>query len=99
VDSRLLATLAALAVRYRVRVIAFSDAAPGAEQPFRQVTISADLAGALAMVRVQVPPYLPARAAIADGTLSIEFAAPSPLGLLTPVLTVSPRYINQTRGE
>ena len=49
VDSRLLATLAALAFQYPIRVDAFSDAAPGdatsgaasgAELPFRAVTIT-----------------------------------------------------------
>jgi hypothetical protein len=109
VDSRLLATLAALAAHYRVRVTAFSDAAPGnsgipgAQQPFRQVTInanqSADLGAALAVVHAQVPPYLPAQSAIAGHTLSIEFAAPSPLGLLTPVLTDFPQRADQTRGD
>jgi hypothetical protein len=97
VDARLLATLAALAAHYRFRVTAFGDASPGTQQPFRQVAMgadrSADLTGALAMVRAQNPPYLPAHADIADRTaLSIEFAAPSPLGLLTPVLTVSPQH-------
>ena len=76
---------------------AFSDAAPGAQVPFRQMTISGDrttdLAAALAMVRAQNPPYLPAHAAIVrldtgQAGLSIEFAAPSPLGLLSAVLTV-----------
>ena len=97
VDSRLLAMLAAVSSQYQFRVTAFSDAAPGAQVPFRQMTISgdrtADLAVALAMVRAQNPPYLPAHAAIirpdtGPTALSIEFAAPSPLGLLTPVLTV-----------
>ena len=99
VDSRLLATLAALAARYRFRVTAFSDAAPagpGAQVPFRRATISvtrtADLAAALALVGAQNPPYLPAHAAMAGrAALSIEFPAPSPLGLLTPVLTVDPQ--------
>ena len=98
VDSRLLATLAALAAHYRFRVTAFSDAAPagpGAQVPFRQATIgvsrAADLAAALALVGAQNPPYLPARAAVVGRTaLSIEFPAPSPLGLLTAVLTVDP---------
>ena len=76
---------------------AFSDAAPGAQAPLRQMTISGDrttdLAAALAMVRAQNSPYLPAHAAIVrldtgQTALSIEFAAPSPLGLLTAVLTV-----------
>jgi hypothetical protein len=99
IDSRLLATLAALSSRYQFRVTAFSDAAPGAQVPFRQVTISggrtADLAAALTIVRAQNPPYLPAHAAIVrlagQAVLSIEFAAPSPLGLLTPVLSVQLR--------
>ena len=97
VDSRLLATLAAVSSQYQFRVTAFGDAAPGAQAPFRQMTISgdrmADLAAALAMVRAQNPPYRPAHAAIvrpdtSQTALSVEFAAPSPLGLLTAVLTV-----------
>jgi hypothetical protein len=40
-------------------------------------------------VRAQVPPYLPAQASIViPATLIIEFAAPSPMGLLTAVLDV-----------
>ena len=64
--------------------------------PFREVTIAstgrnaaADLTAAQAIARAQAPPYLPARAIVgSDGghvVLSIEFAAPSPLGLLTAV--------------
>jgi hypothetical protein len=90
VDTRLLATLATLASQYSFRVTAFGDAAPGAPLLFREVTISGigrSLPTALAMVRAQNPPYLPARIAITGQTgLSIEFAAPSPLGLLSPVL-------------
>ena len=90
VDTRLLATLAALASQYSFRVTTFGDAAPGAPVLFREVTVTGighGLAAALAMVRAQNPPYLPARSAIAgQGGLSIEFAAPSPLGLLSPVL-------------
>lgn len=97
VDSRLLATLAAVSSQYQFRVTAFGDAAPGAQVPFRQMTISADrtadLAAALAMMRAQNPPYLPAHVAMVrldtgQSALSVEFAAPSPLGLLTAVLTV-----------
>jgi hypothetical protein len=97
VDARLLVMLAAVSSQYQFRVTGFSDAAPGARVPFRQMTISgdrtADLAAALAMVSAQNPPYLPAHAVIVrldtgQTALSIEFAAPSPLGLLTPVLTV-----------
>jgi hypothetical protein len=96
VDSRLLATLAALAAQYTFRVTAFGDASPGAQVPFREVTITsggkngaADLAAAQAIARAQAPPYLPAYAAAGSvggqPALSIEFAAPSPLGLLTEV--------------
>ena len=90
VDSRLLATLAALASQYSFRVTGFGDASPGAPVLFRQVSIigvGRGVAAALGMVRAQNPPYLPAHAAVVgqDG-LSIEFAAPSPLGLLSPVL-------------
>jgi hypothetical protein len=96
VDTRLLATLATLASQYSFRVAAFGDAAPGAPVLFREVTITSIGRGrptALAMVRAQNPPYLPARIAITGQTgLSIEFAAPSPLGLLSPVLDAdSPR--------
>ncbi len=94
VDSRLLATLAALASQYTFRVTAFGDASPGAQVPFREVTITstgrnaaADLAAAQAIARAQAPPYLPAYATVQSAggqpVLSIEFAAPSPLGLLT----------------
>jgi hypothetical protein len=90
VDTRLLATLAALAAPYSFLVTGFADAAPGAPVLFRQVAITGigrGLAAALAMVRAQNPPYLPAHAAAVGQTgLSIEFAAPSPLGLLSPVL-------------
>jgi hypothetical protein len=112
VDTRLLATLVALASQYSFGVSAFGDAAPGASVLFRAVTITGigrGLPAALAMVRAQNPPYLPARAAAAGQTgLSIEFAAPSPLGLLSPVLnTGSPRPAaypsgadtDQMRGE
>jgi hypothetical protein len=57
---------------------------------FREVSITGvgrGVAAALAMIRAQNPPYLPAHAAAVGRTgLSIEFAAPSPLGLLSPVL-------------
>jgi hypothetical protein len=90
VDTRLLATLAVLASQYSFGVTGFGDAGPGAPVLFRRVAITGigrSLAAALAMVRAQNPPYLPAHAAVAGRTgLSIEFAAPSPLGLLSPVL-------------
>jgi hypothetical protein len=96
VDTRLLATLAALASQYSFRVTGFGDASPGAPVLFREVSITGigrGVAAALAMVRAQNPPYLPAHAAaVGQAGLSIEFAAPSPLGLLSPVLDAdSPR--------
>jgi hypothetical protein len=104
VDSRLLATLAALSSQFTLRVMAFGDSSPGAPLFFRGVTVAsygrgngaARLAAALAMVKAQGSPYLPAHSAIVHlGTgqpvLLIEFAAPSPLGLLTTVLTADVR--------
>ena len=96
VDTRLLATLAALAAQYSFRVTGFGDAAPGVPVLFREVSITGvggGVSAALAMVRAQNPPYLPAHAvAVGQTGLSIEFAAPSPLGLLSPVLDAdSPR--------
>jgi hypothetical protein len=101
VDSRLLATLAALASQYSFRVTAFRDAAPGVQAVFREATISpgggdgtAELVGAEALVNEQDPPFLPAHVTIShpaadQPTLSIEFAVPSPLGLLSPTLEVN----------
>jgi len=94
VDTRLLATLAALSSQYSFGVPAFGDASPGVAVLYRGATItgaSQDITGALALVKAQVPPYLPAQAAmtqlaVGPAALSIEFAAPSPLGLLTAVL-------------
>jgi hypothetical protein len=99
VDARLLATLAALSTQFTLQVTAFSDSSPGAPLLFRGVTLAsavgthaARLAAALAMVSAQETPYRPARSAIIHlGTgqpaLLIEFASPSPLGLLSTVLT------------
>jgi hypothetical protein len=99
VDSRLLIMLAMLASQHPWRVVAFGDTSPGvAGAPFRQVTVTGpdagDLAASLAMVRAQRAPYQPAQAAIVrlpggqgaprgQLALRIDFAAPSPLGLLT----------------
>ena len=104
VDSRLLATLAALSSQYsftrdRVRrcLPRRSGAVPGSDhRERRQQDGTAELAAALALVKAQEPPYLPAHAAIVHpaagrAALSIEFAAPSPLGLLTAVLDVATR--------
>jgi hypothetical protein len=98
VDSRLLVMLAVLASQHSWRVITFGDASPGVpstEAPYRQVIIAdadgrgeaAGLAAALAVVRAQQAPYQPDQVTtvrLADGQtgLRIDFAAPSPLGLL-----------------
>ena len=100
VDTRLLATLAALASQYSFRVAAFGDASPGVQVLFREAIITpgggdgaAELAGAMNLVNEQDLPFLPthvtaSRLAAGQAALSIEFAAPSPLGLLTPTLQV-----------
>ena len=82
----------------------FGDSSPGAPLLFREVTVAgygrgngaASLAAALAMVKAQEGPYLPAHSAIvrlgtSQPVLLIEFASPSPLGLLTTVLTADMR--------
>jgi hypothetical protein len=99
VDSRVLATLAALASQHSFTVAAFGDAAPGAATLYREVTITsdaasntaADLTSDLTLVKAQVQPYLPAQATIVNppegpAALSLGFPAPSPLGLLTATL-------------
>ena len=100
VDSRLLATLAALASQYSFRVTAFGDASPGVQVLFREATIApgggngpAELARAAALVNQQDAPFLPTHVTIShpaagQEVLNVEFAAPSPLGLLTPTLEV-----------
>ena len=106
VDTRLLATLAALSSQYSFSVAAFGDASPGVAVLYREVTIISDgqnLAPALALVQAQVPPYLPAYADIVHlaaepSVLSIEFSAPSPLGLLTAVLDVDQSLGQTARG-
>jgi hypothetical protein len=99
VDSRLLATLATLSTQFTLRVTAFGDSAPGGPRFYREVTVASDggngaasLAAALAMVSEQGSPYQPAHSAIVrpgagQAALTIEFASPSPLGLLSMVLT------------
>ena len=98
VDSRLLTTLAALAAQEPVQVAGFADSGPGASAgvPLRSAVITVAgrddpdaVADTLAFVRAQRPPYLPARSLVEPGpagesVLSIQFAAPSPLGLLQP---------------
>ena len=96
VDARLLVTLVTLATQRPIEVISFSDAGPGASlslSPFRAADIAAartDRAFAssvLSFVRSQHPPFAAARARQVRQTGSrtvvrVEFAAPSPLGLL-----------------
>jgi hypothetical protein len=92
VDARLLITLAAMAANEPVRIVAFGGTGPGAGPgtPLRAAEIAAPAATAqrmLGFVRAQRPPYLPVRSVLSRGpaaqtVLSIEFSAPSPLGLL-----------------
>jgi len=88
VDARLLLTLATLAASEPLHITGFGGAGPGAspDLPLRSAeftTPAGTSARALAFVRAQRPPYLAAHAALAPGgALTIEFAAPSPLGLL-----------------
>jgi serine/threonine protein kinase len=94
VDPRLVMMLAALAGRQQVRVTAFGDPSPGASPavPLRGVDIAAPGPGAgaaaglrsvLSLVDAQRQPFQPLRAALAGSSaLRVEYAAPSPLGLL-----------------
>jgi hypothetical protein len=95
VDPRLLVLLAALAVQQPVRVSAFGDPSPGASTavPLRSATIAPLHPGAkaksvlksmLSFVETQQQPYEPLRASlIGTSALTVEYAAPSPLGLLS----------------
>jgi hypothetical protein len=97
VDSRLLITLAALAVSYPVHVVSFGDDAPGAAaaMPLREMEIAgtgspayraAELQHIRSSLLTQHSVFLPAHVnlvRLAGGAaLRIEFGAPSPLGLL-----------------
>lgn len=94
VDARLLITLAALAASEPVRIAAFLDDGPGASPglPLRAAEVTAVPGAArnmLAFFRAQRSPYLPARATVTAGSggesvLTVQFAAPAPLGLLPP---------------
>jgi hypothetical protein len=96
VDTRLLATIATLAGQGRVSVVAFSDSGPGASPsaPLRAVELASPpgansgyLPAVLALLRAQQAPYLATSLSLArvDGQeiVRIEFAAPSPLGLMS----------------
>jgi hypothetical protein len=87
VDARLLITLAAMAAAEPVQIQAFGGGGPGASPgtPLLTAEIAAPAATAqamLAFVRAQRPPYLAARSGLSRGALTLEFSAPSPLGLL-----------------
>ena len=94
VDTRLLLTLAALAAREPVQITGFGGSGPGASPglPLPTAVLTAPAATArtmLAFVRAQRTPYLPASAALTAGAggepvLTVEYAAPAPLGLLQP---------------
>jgi hypothetical protein len=95
VDPRLLAMLAALAAQQPLRILAFGDPSPGASSavPLRSVELAPAGASALAAARLrtmlsfvqaQQQPFLPTRAALAGrSALNVQYAAPSPLGLLS----------------
>jgi hypothetical protein len=101
VDSRLLITIAGMAARHPLRIVAFGDSGPSASAgiPLRSADLTeldeghgtsspAFIQSMLTFLRTQRRRYLPARAGTArlagQTVLRIEFAAPSPLGLLSP---------------
>jgi hypothetical protein len=93
VDPRLLAMLAALAAQQPLRILTFGDPSPGASAaiPLRSVELAPVQAGThaaarmgamLSFLRAQQLPFRPAATALVNGSaLSVEYAAPSPLGL------------------
>jgi len=95
VDPRLLAMLAALAAQQPLRILAFGDPSPGASAgiPLRSVELgpaqagahtAAKLRGMLSFLQAQQQPFLPTMATLVhQSALSVEYAAPSPLGLLS----------------
>jgi hypothetical protein len=97
VDSRLLITLATLAGQGPVSIAAFGDSGPGASpgMPLRLAELASPpgaksgyLRSMLALLRAQQQPYLADSLAVVrlgngQQEVQIEFAAPSPLGLLS----------------
>ncbi len=95
VDPRLLAIIVALAHQEPLRILSFGDSSPGASAaiPLRGAEIAPAHAGThqaarlramLSYLRAQRLPYLPMRAVLVrKSALSVEYAAPSPLGLLS----------------
>jgi hypothetical protein len=100
VDARLLGILVTMAGQAPVHIAAFGDAGPNASPgvPLCSVDLAAigkaawtggspQVRSVLALLRAQLPPYLPASFSpvpVGGGqaVLRIQFAAPSPLGLL-----------------
>ena len=85
--------LAALAAQQPVRITSFGDMSPGAGSvPLRSVQIAplgsgakakASLRSMLSFIDAQRPPFKPLRAGLGGSSvLTVEYAAPSPLGLL-----------------
>ena len=93
VDPRLLAMLAALAAQQPLRILAFGDPSPGSSAaiPLRSVELAPATAGThaaarlramLSFLQAQQQPFLPTTTALVhQSALSVEYAAPSPLGL------------------
>jgi hypothetical protein len=100
VDTRLLLTLAVLVAEHPIDLVSFSDAGPDASltvSPYRAAEFTqaegkdglAFVQSAMAFLRQQRAPLAPASEqaiTLADGrpAVRVEFAAPSPLGLLDP---------------
>jgi hypothetical protein len=96
VDTRLLVTVAGLAAAHPVSILAFAGAAPGASRgmPLRSAEVvaagtrsSAELHSMIGFLRSRPRGYVPAQIRTrylvgGQRALQIEFAAPSPLGLL-----------------
>ena len=95
VDPRLLMMLAALAEDQPLRISGFNDASPGAGQevPLRGAELAplssgsragSSLRSMLSFINAQQQPFLPLRASlVSKSALTVEYAAPSPLGLLS----------------
>ena len=95
VDPRLLTMLAALAAQQPLSILEFGDPSPGASAgiPLRSVDIApaaarahvaARLRAMQSFLRAQQVPYLPMSAVlVGHSALSVQYAAPSPLGLLS----------------
>jgi hypothetical protein len=95
VDPRLLAMLAALAAQQPVRILSLGDSSPGASSAIAlrgaelapahaRTHTQARLRSMLSFLRAQRLPFLPMQAVLVHkSALSVEYAAPSPLGLLS----------------